>query len=56
MSIEDATPQANGNESVLEIFERLRNSVPQDTWDDLPTVMVKNKKHYPYGHPKDAEG
>ena len=54
VSIEDATPQANGKESILEMFERLRNSVPPDTWDDLPTDLVKNKKHYLYGHPKES--
>ena len=54
VSIEDAASQANGKESLLEMFERLRNSVPSDTWDDLPTDLVKNKKHYLYGHPKEA--
>lgn len=55
VSVEDATPQANGEESILEMFERLRNSVPPDTWDALPTDLVKNKKHYLYGHPKEVE-
>ena len=55
VSIEVATPQATGEETILEMFERLRNSVPQDTWDDLPTDFVKNKKHYLYGHPKEDD-
>ena len=55
VSVEDAAPQANGRDSILEMFERLRKSVPPDTWDDLPTDLVKNKKHYLYGHPKEAE-
>jgi len=55
VSIEDATPRANGEETILEMFERLRNSVPPDTWDDLPTDLVKNKKHYLYGHPKEYD-
>ena len=55
VSVEDATPQANGKESILEMFERLRNSVPPDTWDALPSDLVKNKKHYLYGHPKEVE-
>ena len=55
VSVEDAAPQTNGRESILEMFERLRNSVPPDTWDDLPADLVKNKKHYLYGHPKEAE-
>ena len=55
VSIEVATPQATGEETILEMFERLRNSVPPDTWDDLPTDLVKNKKHYLYGHPKEDD-
>ena len=55
VSIEDAPLRANGKESILEMFERLRESVPPDTWDNLPTDLVKNKKHYLYGHPKEAE-
>ena len=55
VSIEDAAPQANGKETILEMFERLRNSVPPDAWDNLPTDFVKNKKHYLYGHPKEEE-
>lgn len=55
VSIQDATPQANGKESILEMFERLRSSVPPDTWDNMPTDLVKNKKHYLYGHPKEEE-
>ena len=55
VSVEDAAPQADGRESILDMFERLRKAVPPDTWDDLPTDLVKNKKHYLYGHPKEAE-
>ena len=55
LSIEESIPQNNGKESILEMFERLRNSVPSDTWDDLPTDLVKNKKHYLYGHPKEPK-
>ena len=55
VSIQAPTPQSNGEETILEMFERLRNSVPPDTWDDLPTDLVKNKKHYLYGHPKEDQ-
>ena len=55
VSIEVATPQATGEETILEMFERLRNSVLPGTWDDLPTDLVKNKKHYLYGHPKEDD-
>ena len=55
VSIEDKPPEENGKESLLEMFERLRKSVPSDTWDDLPIDLVKNKKHYLYGYPKESE-
>ena len=47
--------QESEPESMLEMFERLRNSVPPDTWDDLPNDLTKNKKHYLYGFPKEAD-
>lgn len=63
--IEDNRPPPNGNadtpqtaekqETLLEMFERLRNSVPAEAWENLPTDFVKNKKHYLYGHPKEDE-
>ena len=57
VSIEDAPLEQSFKkaESIPEMFERLRKSVPPDTWDDLPTDLVKNKKHYLYGHPKETE-
>ena len=61
VSIEDV-PVSSGapsgeahGESLLEMFDRLRRSVPADTWDDLPTDLAKNKKHYLYGHPKEED-
>ena len=27
--------------------------MPPDAWDDLPTDLAKNKKHYLYGQPKE---
>ncbi len=65
VSVEDApveTPEAKpaaegteGSESILEMFERLRNSVPPGAWDNMPRDFVRNKKHYLYGHPKEEE-
>ena len=55
VSIDEAPQPAPTGESILQMFERLRESVPPDTWDDLPTDLVKNKKHYLYGHPKETE-
>ena len=50
----DAPSSGNGPESILQLFERLRNSVPPDAWADLPTDLAKNKKHYLYGFPKET--
>ena len=33
VSMEEAPPQANGKETILEMFERLRQSVPPDEWE-----------------------
>ena len=55
VSIEDGQVSASESESILEMFERLGKSVPPETWDNLPTDLVKNKKHYLYGHPKDKD-
>ena len=55
VSIEVLTSQDSVPESMLQMFERLRNSVPPETWDDLPSDLVKNKKHYLYGAPKEEE-
>lgn len=51
VSIKDAPPPREA-ESVLEMFERLRKSVPPEAWDNMPTDGAKNYKHYLYGHPK----
>ena len=56
VSIEDEPPSGEARgESLIEMFDRLRKSVPADTWDDLPSDFAKNKKHYLYGHPKEAD-
>ena len=55
VSIEDAPVPKSGLAGIVEMIDRLRESYPPDTWDDLPTDLVKNKKHYLYGHPKEEE-
>ena len=39
----------------MEKVDRLREKYPPDAGDDLPTDLVKNKKHYLYGQPKEEE-
>ena len=64
VAIEGGKTSDNGNhaekpgrtgESILEMFDRLRASVPPESWDGLPTDLAKNKKHYLYGHPKEED-
>ena len=52
-AVNDALSSGKDVESILQVFERLRESVPPETWDDLPTDLAKNKKHYLYGHPRE---
>ena len=52
-AVNDAPSSSKDMESIPQMFERLRESVPPETWDDLPTDLAKNKKHYLYGHPKE---
>ena len=51
VSVEDNPPK-RGTEFVLEMFDRVRDSIPPDAWDNMPTDGSKNYKHYLYGHPK----
>ncbi len=63
VSVEDAGAEGLGGVSgakrglstVVEMIDELRESYPPDMWDDLPTDLAKNKKHYLYGHPKEEE-
>ena len=57
VSIEEPPPEppAEGHESILEMFDRLRKSVPPDAWDNMPTDGAKNYKHYLYGWPKESD-
>ena len=61
MSIDEASA-TNGarsgesrDESLLDMFDRLRKSVPPDAWDDMPADLVRNKKHYLYGHAREED-
>ncbi len=54
-AVDNEQSSSNGPESIPQLFERLRNSVPPDTWDDLPTDLARNKKHYLYGHPREED-
>ena len=39
------------------MFESLGNSVPSETWDNLPADFVRQKRHYLYGAPgRESDG
>ena len=52
VSVEEPLP-SNAGESILAMFERLRESVPADAFDNMPSDGAKNYKHYLYGWPKE---
>ena len=37
---------------VLALVREMKQQVPPEEWEKLPTDGAKNKKHYLYGHPK----
>ena len=50
-----APASRQGSGSIVEMVDRLREKYPPDPWDDLPVDLVKNKKHYLYGHPREED-
>ena len=53
VSIEDAPPR--GLAAVVVKVKELQKDIPPEAWDELPTDLAKNKKHYLYGHPKEDD-
>ena len=53
--IEDVMGASGGLASVVAKVKELQQEIPPDAWDDLPTDLAKNKKHYLYGHPKETD-
>ena len=44
-----------GLAGIVERVLEMQKEIPAEAWDDLPTDLAKNKKHYLYGHPKEEE-
>ena len=40
---------------VLQKAQERQAELPPETWDNVPTDLSGNKKHYLYGHPKEEE-
>ena len=55
LRIEDGAGFGPAGTSVLEMFERLHQAVPPETWERLPADGLKNIDHYLYSAPKEKE-
>jgi len=54
-AVKDAPREGQGLAAIAARVVELRESVPPETWDDLPTDLAKNKKHYLYGYPREMD-
>ena len=54
-AVKDVPATGQGLASLAARVSELRESVPPETRDDLPTDLAMNKKHYLYGHPREEE-
>ena len=55
VSVEERPAADTSGKFLLEIFDRIHQSTPSGAWDNLPTDLAKNKKHYLYGHPREED-
>ena len=54
--VQEPDPDApQGAAAILHMFKELRESVPENTFDDWPTDLSRNFKHYLYGWPKEED-
>ena len=52
---EETTGPKRGLAGIVERVLEMQKGIPSEAWDDLPTDLAKNKKHYLYGHPKEED-
>ena len=59
VSVEPIPKKApEGKQGLAAIVERvleMQKEIPPEEWDNLPTDLAMNKKHYLYGHPKEED-
>ena len=55
LSVESDPPSGEGFAAIVRMVDELHKEMPPDAWDDLPTDLAMNKKHYLYGHPKEED-
>ena len=53
--IENISRASGGLASMVAKVKELQQEISPDAWDDLPTDLAKNKKHYLYGHSKETD-
>ncbi len=52
---EETPAPKQGLAGIVERVLEMQKDIPAEAWDDLPTDLAKNKKHYLYGHPKEED-
>ena len=50
-----APPRLTGLAGIVERAKEMQKNMPPEAWDDAPTDLAKNLKHYLYGHPKEKD-
>ncbi len=63
VSVEGAAAEAPGGKpapkqglaAIVERVKERQKDIPPEEWDNLPTDLAKNHKHYLYGHPKEDD-
>ena len=50
-----APPRLTGLAAIVESAKEMQRNMPPGAWDDAPTDLAKNLKHYLYGHPKEED-
>ena len=54
-SVDSESQKPTDVKALLEMFRKIRESVPESEWENVPKDSAKNLKHYLYGHPRDDE-
>ena len=53
--LEETPAPKRGLAGIVERVLEMQKDIPPEAWDDLPTDLAKNKRHYLYGHPKEED-
>ena len=53
--LEETPASKRGLAGIVARVKEMQKDIPPEAWDDLPTDLAMNKKHYLYGHPKEED-